>query len=184
MARKLRGLVSSVRHAKKVDKRWMQKFYRPYVFDNQCTNCRFFVPSNAAFPIEWGVCSNMLSALDGLATIATHGCNQYENIDELPLYLNTHHVYECHTRWVKRYQDREIFPEGNLQCGAYRYYASLDGDFITDWGMCTHDLSVNDGLPMFEHDGCDEHKYSHRGWNGPYPKAHYKRKLKYKNQLW
>lgn len=184
MARKFRGLVSSTRHAKKTGKRWFQKFDRPFVSGNQCGDCKFFVPCNGAFPIEWGVCSNPSSVLDSLATIATYGCNHFEKIEELPLYLDMKHLDNTHNRWVIPYRESGISVDGEYQCGSCRYYVSLDGYFISDWGMCTNPLSAKDGKPMSEHDGCEHHVYCEQGWNGPMPRMHYVRKKKYKAQLW
>jgi len=187
MVRKLRGLASSKRHCKKTHRRWIAKFERPPVLtDEKCGHCRYFVPSTGAFPIEWGVCSNPIAKLDGLATMASHGCEQFEKIEGVPLYEgikeNRQHSDNAHERWVEPFRRRSEHRDGSIQCGACRFYIVLEGDFMSDWGMCSNPESPHDGDAKFEHDGCEHHVYCKQGWNGPIPRAHLLRKQRYNTE--
>lgn len=45
---------------------------------------------------------------------------------------------------------------GLQQCFACKFYVSLIGTFIEDYGGCTNENSPFDKQIMFEHDGCEQ----------------------------
>jgi hypothetical protein len=43
----------------------------------QCGGCRFFITMTGGFRSDWGVCTNMASPRDGLATFEHDGCDAF-----------------------------------------------------------------------------------------------------------
>ena len=68
---------------------------------------------------------------------------------------------ECHQRWsqhLNRTPDKPDYKDEwwAQQCGACRFYVTLDGPLGEDWGVCCNAKSIFDRRAMFEHDGCGE----------------------------
>lgn len=190
MARKLRGLVSNKRHGKRTYKRWREKFRFEAVATNEkCANCYFYIPSLGAFPVECGACGNPLSSFDRQAVAEHHGCEQFKQIDDLPIYnaifkwrgSPDHEFHKTHRRWISMspYAQRDFdnWKEEwtTHQCGGCRYYVELEGHFMSDWGLCTHPESEQDGKAMFEHDGCEHYTFHVHTWTSTAPRAFFLR---------
>ncbi len=45
--------------------------------EDQCGDCRFFIPLDGAFALDWGVCSNPSAARDGSLVFEHDGCDQH-----------------------------------------------------------------------------------------------------------
>jgi hypothetical protein len=79
----------------------------------------------------------------------------------IPLYESTEHFDRCHDRWVDR-TNRDLSAEERPdewvwnQCESCRYWIPLVGKFSTDWGACSNDRSLSDGVVRFAHDGCEQ----------------------------
>ena len=70
------------------------------------------------------------------------------------------HLRQTHERWIKRTNrdlSRDEAPDDWTwnQCESCRYWLPLDRRFTTDWGVCSNQLALSDGLARFAHDGCE-----------------------------
>jgi hypothetical protein len=192
VAKKLRGLISNKRHGKRTYKRWREKFrFEVVTTDQRCANCYFFVPSLGAFPVECGACANPASPSDSQVVAEHHSCEQFKPHQGIPIYNqsalseDTYKAWhETSERWVwmSPYMQRDINnwkDEWTIhQCGGCRYYVILEGHFMSDWGLCTHPESVQDGKAMFEHDGCEHYTFHVHSWASTTPRAYFLRHMK------
>ncbi len=72
-------------HARDVHDRWLAKrnrvhespSYRETWWAEQCGGCRFWIPLVAPLGLDYGVCSNPESPLDGLARFEHDGCEAF-----------------------------------------------------------------------------------------------------------
>jgi hypothetical protein len=77
-------------HVRVCHERWIQKSHRDLKSEpseewlsTQCLTCAYFIPLAGAFSEDWGVCSNLRSPRDGLATFEHDGCEAHEEAEEL-----------------------------------------------------------------------------------------------------
>jgi hypothetical protein len=65
-----------------------------------------------------------------------------------------------HERWVRRLNRNMAAPTYRdewygEQCGGCRFWIALTGVLGDDYGACTNEASLRDGVVQFEHDGCE-----------------------------
>jgi hypothetical protein len=79
------SLVDSPEHANECHQRWMLRRnrkadtpgYRDEWYGEQCMFCAYFIPLVGAFADDYGVCSNSLSAFDGIVRFEHDGCSEF-----------------------------------------------------------------------------------------------------------
>ena len=85
-------LIEDVEHATATFKRWEQKIHRhrdptlPTYEDiwitEQCLQCQFYVKLTGLLGLDWGVCSNSISPLDGRVMFEHDGCEYFSSLEE------------------------------------------------------------------------------------------------------
>lgn len=85
MPEKKKFLSEDRQYAQQTFYRWLSKFpknrdntssdYRDEWVNEQCFTCQYYVKLTGVVGMDWGVCSNPLSPLDGRVTYEHDGCN-------------------------------------------------------------------------------------------------------------
>lgn len=85
MNKGVKSLADSRKHFDKCHKRWVEKRnrdidsknYKEEWYEEQCFNCKFFVPLIGIFSSDYGACTNSESVFDKQVMFEHDGCENY-----------------------------------------------------------------------------------------------------------
>jgi hypothetical protein len=70
------------RHRNKTHRRWVERLNHPAHHPDQCGICTYWVPLSGEWGLDWGVCTNGESSLDGRAQFEHDHCDAFERARE------------------------------------------------------------------------------------------------------